>query len=420
MSDIITDIITQHAEEAAFLWQLRGGIVHAPHYTLEELAGHDERAEAHLDGLRIASEPGWVVCREQLVWQEGGETFAAAVLALEGGTDERYSTVLEAASGTEEQARGFVSALGWLPYKRVKARIEQLLNAESAAMQYLGIAGAAVHRQDPGVHLATALAVPDGRLQARALKAVGELGRRDLLGSLYPHLQAEDQKSRFYAAWSAVRLGDDRAVRVLMEIAEAGGLYAEKALDLALRRLPVAQALDVVRRFDAEPERQRLGVIGAGVVGDPALVPWLIEQMAVPELSRVAGEAFTNITGVDLAYHDLEGEWPEGFEAGPTEDSEDENVEMDRDEDLPWPDPALVAAWWHTHGGAFQTGTRYFLGQPLSEPVLQDALRLGMQRQRAAAALELALLYPDQPLFEVRAPGFRQQRMLGLAPAWAG
>ena len=25
------------------------------------------------------------------------------------------------------------------------------------------------------------------------------------------------------------------------------------------------------------------------------------------------------ITGVDITYEDLEGEWPEGFEAGPTE-----------------------------------------------------------------------------------------------------
>jgi len=57
--------------------------------------------------------------------------------------------------------------------------------------------------------------------------------------------------------------------------------------------------------------------------------------MTIPELARVAGEAFTMITGVDIAYEDLEGAWPEGFVAGPTEDPEDENVAMDPDEDLP-------------------------------------------------------------------------------------
>jgi hypothetical protein len=39
-------------------------------------------------------------------------------------------------------------------------------------------------------------------------------------------------------------------------------------------------------------------------------------------------------------------------------------------------------------------------------------LRSGYQRQRIAAALELALMRPDRPLFERRAPAFRQQALL--------
>ena len=35
-------------------------------------------------------------------------------------------------------------------------------------------------------------------------------------------------------------------------------------------------------------------------------------------------------------------------------------------------------------------------------------------RQRAAAALELAIRYPDQPLFNVKAPARRQKKRLGL------
>jgi hypothetical protein len=41
-----------------------------------------------------------------------------------------------------------------------------------------------------------------------------------------------------------------------------------------------------------------------------------------------------------------------------------------------------------------------------------DVLRNGRQRQGAAAPLELAVRQPGQPLFEVRAPGCRQQQML--------
>lgn len=45
-------IIDQHAEGAAFLWLLRDAAVAAPHYSLKDLAGLDNRVEAHLDGLR--------------------------------------------------------------------------------------------------------------------------------------------------------------------------------------------------------------------------------------------------------------------------------------------------------------------------------------------------------------------------------
>ena len=63
-------------------------------------------------------------------------------------------------------------------------------------------------------------------------------------------------------------------------------------------------------------------------------------------------------------YHN--GEWPEGFEAGPTDAPEDENVGMDPDEDLPWPKPEALHAWWKNRQGQFRPGTRYLLGKPMS------------------------------------------------------
>jgi len=116
---------------------------------------------------------------------------------------------------------------------------------------------------------------------------------------------------------------------------------------------------------------------------------------------------------VDLAYRDLERKPPEDFNAGPTEDPKDENVEMDPDDNLPWPEPALVQKWWDKNRGQFQTGTRYLLGKPMTVEWLKTVLRDGRQRQRAAAALELAIRHPGQPLFNVAAPGFRQQQVLG-------
>src|SRR6266568_4893926 len=86
---------------------------------------------------------------------------------------------------------------------------------------------------------------------------------------------------------------------------------------------------------------------------------------------------------------------------------------MDPDDNLPWPEPALVQKWWDKNRGQFQNGTRYLLGKPMTIEWLKTVLRDGRQRQRAAAALELAIRQPGTPLFNVKAPGFRQIQLLG-------
>jgi uncharacterized protein (TIGR02270 family) len=407
------DLAWEHLEGASFLWRQRDRAASAPHYDLVDLARLDDRLDAHLDGLRI-SRVFWSVYEEAFSLRESGQVFIAGILTFEKRDETPIQDVLDKGDTSPEHCRGLISALGWLPHALAAGHIPKLLESDSRELRRVGLAGSAVHRLDPGRPLVDALNDSDTVLRARALKACGELGRRDLLPILLEHLRAEDQKSRFYAAWSAALLGSNAGAPVLRDVAQAGGPYSERACSLALQRMSVADGHSWNRELASQPERQRLSVIGAGALGDPAAVPWLNENMMVPELARVAGESFTMITGVDIAYENLEGEWPEGFEAGPTENPEDEDVALDPDEDLPWPNPELIEAWWNNNKGAFRSGTRYLLGKPISGEQCQHVLRYGYQRQRAAAAIELAMLQPGQPLFEVRAPGFRQKRLLGV------
>jgi uncharacterized protein (TIGR02270 family) len=103
---------------------------------------------------------------------------------------------------------------------------------------------------------------------------------------------------------------------------------------------------------------------------------------------------------------------PEAFAPGPTDDPGDENVDLDPDEDLPWPDSVALEGWWKRHGSELSPGIRHLLGKPISIEWLQQVLRTGHQRQRAAAALELKILHPRLPLFNFQAPAFRQQLLL--------
>ncbi len=411
---IIESIVSQHAEEAAFLWLLRDAAVSAPHYSLTDLAELDSRVEAHIDGLRIAGDEGWSCCAEGLQQEESGEVFAATVIALEGEDPRRIEQVCAAVEAAPETARGFVSAVGWTAPDKLRGKVAGLLEAGSPLWRRIGIAACAAHRVDCGERLSRAFEDADPKLRARALRAAGELARRDLLPALRRQMRAEVPACGFWAAWSAVLLGDrGEGLSALQSIAGSATPLGSRAIQVVLRSLPPAAAGEWLKASAPYPEHRRDLVTGCGVSGDPVYIPWLITRMEeAPDLARVAGEALSLITGVDIAYEDLEGDPPDDFEAGPTERPEDEDVSPDPDEDLPWPNPEPIKAWWDANSGGFRIGTRYLMGEPVSEPQCRRVLETGSQRQRQAAALELALLRPDAPLFETRAPGFRQQEWL--------
>jgi uncharacterized protein (TIGR02270 family) len=412
MSKIIESIVTQHAEEAAFLWLLREGTITAPHYNLKDLTDHDDRIDAHVDGLRIAGERGWEICKIALGQEEAGEMFAASVLAFERAGESRIEAVLEVGAKSYGLSRGLVSALGWILYASMTNSLTRLLNADSPFLRRIGLAGMAVHRQDPGPVLGEFLNSDDTLLRSRALKAAGELGRRDLMEHIKASYTSEDFTRRFWAAWAGALLGERASLPVLQEMALAPSPFQERASALALRALGLDRALEWHKELVAKPDLLRLAAQGVGVIGDRVLIPWLLEQMTRAEIARVAGESFSMITGLDLEYENFEAEWPEGFEAGPTENPEDEDVTMDGDEDLPWPHVERIQKWWSQNKGRFTDGTRYLCGQPMTIESLNQVLRTGRQRQRIAAAIELAMRQPGTPLFNTSAPGFRQQALL--------
>jgi uncharacterized protein (TIGR02270 family) len=407
------EVVAQHAEDAAFLWFSRDRAVGAPHYYLKDLVRLDERVEANIDGLRVAGSVGWDLAAKAIEKGEPGAFFAAAVLAFESKDSKRVDLVLGAAKDPA-LTRAVISAIGWMRFENAKATLESLSRSERPEIRRLAVASYAVHRVDPGELLRRSVGDADTSLQNRSFQAAAELGRTDLAYTIARYIFSRNESSRFYAAWSTARLGirDRDVVATLRAAVESGGPHAERALQMALRCLRLDEAHAWLSEMLKDPKRLRVGVIGVGIVGDPARASELIGYMRVEQVARVAGEAFSMITGADLKYLDLDRPKPEAFEAGPNDNPNDPAVAMDEDDDLPWPAQEAVRKWWDKRQDEFRPGVRYLRGKPIDRPALVDALKNAYQRQRAAAALELALLRPSDPMFEVRAPGRRQSEAL--------
>jgi len=403
--DLERSICEEHASEAAFMWALRDRAVVDPAYDRTSIAELDERVEAHVDGLRLAGALGWecalAVLEEDV---DGGAAFVPTVLALEQRNLKGFARVLDRAGEDPSGARGIVSAMGWIPFSLVRPILPGLLAGRCPPpMIWLGIAACAVHRQDPGHVLGYALASPSARVRARALRAVGELGRADHLPDLRVAMSDTDEACRFWAAWSAALAKDPKAPEALWAFAATGGGFAERAAAMTMRCMDPRAGLTWLYALAGMADGMRPALAGAGALGDPALVPWLFEAMKSPETARLAGLSFSMITGLDIAEEKLAKDAPEGVVAGPSDDAEDEDVDMDPEDGLPWPDPVALGGWWKREGKQFQKGTRYLLGKPIAEDGwLEKVVETGHQAARAAAAVELVMAGRKRGVVEVR------------------
>jgi uncharacterized protein (TIGR02270 family) len=402
-------IVDLHAEEAAILWLQRDRAVDAPHYNRKFLGRLDERLEANIDGLRVAGRAGWEIARAAFDRApEPGEVFALAALGFGAGSGRGIGEVLDIVEADVSGGlrRAAVSALGWLDPGQLRGCVQPLLDDRRAAVRALGLGACAVHRADPGDRLGPFLrdAAP---VAAEAAKLAGRLGRVDLMPDIAQALRRDDGPA-FPAAEAAVLLGDrGRALDLLRHEALAPG--KEAAFELAVLAMDPQDVRTWIGRLG--PSAEMLAVRAAGLIGDAALVHWLIGRMDDPHLGRRAGESLSLITGADLAFLDLDGAVPAGAPEGPNDDPAHPDVDLDRDAELVWPDPAKVAAWWGECRSRFPDGPRHFLGLQRSESALEAGFATGFQRQRRAAALGLSCLRPGRALPNWR----RRERAAGAA-----
>ena len=413
---VIPHILSQHAEEAAFKWLLRNRAVGQPHYRLKDLARLDSAVEAHLDGLRVAGEAGWECVREELVHAEAGEFFTTAWLAL--ALDKR--SAFEEMTGKAASMHGgdpgieaaIVSAILWQEGPGAARIAGELLDSSQAGERRLGVIAAGRMRSLTAPRFLRLFEGHDPDLTLPLLQAAGQSNLPELLPALKSLLREASGEIRFRAAWAAAIAGDAGSVAVLREFIRADFPSAADAVALYFRRAPLAEASECQRLLAGHTATSRLAILAAGAAGLPAAADYLFDCMAIPGHARVAGEALSTITGVDLDQEDLSTDVPPDFEAGPTEDPDDDDTGMDPDENLPWPHQEKIRQWWEIRRGDFAPGMRLLLGRPLRVGDLATVLASGRQRQRAAAALELVVLQRATPLFDTAAPASRQLALL--------
>ncbi len=294
---VVTHVIRQHAEQAAFFWAQRDTLLMADPPDLPVIAGVDGRLEANLDGLRIAGPAAWpFVVAAYEDFAEKGELFLYTWLAIEQSNGRRLAEAVEFGRQSGDEARGLIGALAWHKPQTIAAEVRDWIGAHDAFKRFLGVSACLGHGVDPKQMLARLVRDPDARVRAGSLRLAGELRRADLADELKAALDDSDEKARFWAAWALTELGSgDLASGELRKVAVGGGPDALTALRAAVKAAPDKDVRAWMGELLKSAQTASLAVRGAGMLGDRTVLHWLVHQMRQPALAVAAGAAFQDL-----------------------------------------------------------------------------------------------------------------------------
>jgi uncharacterized protein (TIGR02270 family) len=335
------------------------------------------------------------------------------VLALESGDMRRIEPLVARAEAEPEARRGIVGAIAWCRPALLAPTVRRWARSTGGFGRYLALCACSVHRAGGGSEAAARIGDADALVRGRALRLAGELGQVELLDPCMGRLNDDGEEAGFWAAWSAVLLGDRGvALQALKEIVLVDTPHRWVALEVAARAMGLELGAHFARALNGDARWRRALTVALGHLGDPAAAPWLIERMKAPELARFAGESFAMIAGADVEEDGLEQQSSLGAISEALKDDAAALADArDGDDTLPWPDQDAVTSWWRQRGGRFASGTRHLLGRPLDNAsACEHAWREGSQRQRRAAAYESALQRPGGIL-----PNWRAGNAGGIA-----
>lgn len=385
------DIAQEHLDEAAFLWMHWEHALVSPRYTLAEVAdGPEERLRAHVDGLVVG---GAVVAERLLIpalsHDEPEFRFAAASALLASGEPARREAAIDAlaaAGGPALAALGRAFALH--PSAETTQALLERCPALPPAARRVVLEACARTDADPGACLESALRGPEPATLAAGLEVARRQKRLapELVDQL---LSGTDAAAAEAALRCGLRLGAPKAWSVALARGRAPNPPAE-----ALPWLAIGGAADDQRRLlelATDPETRRGALPALGVAGRVSGAELCLDLMKDEWSARLAGEAFSAITGLAIAGELADTEAVDPYDEIPpdAEPSAEPPPEPWGEGALVCPDREAVARWWMAERGRFAPDKRYLAGVPASAGRAVALLGSAPMRGRPALALEV-------------------------------
>ena len=402
-------LYAEHLEEAAFLYDQRGVLLHDEGVAWTDLQHLEERLEAHLDGLFVGHQTAEEMCLNAVAEGEPGEKHAAVRIFCRQGRVDRVARAMETLDLHDDES---VLALrnglkqewpaAWRP--ELPRIFEEKTDASLSVLTKL----IGFQRLPFEELLIKFFPLCSHDLRYPLIWSLGRLKARSAQGALNACLEEPDASQSTAAALALLRMGDPLEALPAVGKHETGSLGMPQLFKLMFSG-GKEQCGHLIRCLDGGTQTADLA-IALGVLGDPTAVPPLLSLAGDKEHGDAAALALNLITGADL--------FEETFVPEPVDPDElfdDELTSKGRDGVNAGPDPSAGETvtrlsntketwqgWWQTHRSAFQSGICYRNGQPYGPAALIDSLKSERSSPfvRRLAAEELVIRYGIDVAFE--------------------
>ncbi|MGE3171966.1 MAG: hypothetical protein AB7O97_05020 [Planctomycetota bacterium] len=380
---VIPDIVEEHFDELDFLWELRDANLETEDWDLADLAAHEDRAEAHLDGLRLAGAHGAALARRQIGGGEPGAALASTLVLLDAGDEDAVRDAL--LGGDAPVVDGVRRALrhrdGALEAELVR------LAAGDDALRAAAAADVLAFRRRKVAVPAALLGADDAGARAWAFAAMGRAGGLDA-AALETGLADAEAAVRRAALRAAAR---QRTADLLPRCRAAAARPTDPdpaAIEL-LGAIGGAEDEAVLLQLTGRPDVAAAAVLALGALGRPSVAPPLLDLFADDALGPLAVRAYRRLTGAT----DVEGERP----LAPPDEVADA---------LP-PDPQKARADWDRRRQQLRDGALWQLGVEIGQELPAQFDRFTLQC-RADVWLRLRHAGRRAPDLELEALARRQ------------
>ncbi|MCU7817010.1 MAG: hypothetical protein KZQ81_17890, partial [Candidatus Thiodiazotropha sp. (ex Rostrolucina anterorostrata)] len=353
---------------------------------------NDRQLHRIQDSLETQGEP----MLSRIPLHDWGAVYTVAYISIITDNESTFHNAVDAVA-KEEQSRELSHALRNFSFETVTPFINHIAHHENPWVQVAVIRAVGHHFDEINPdwllpHLNSELpAVP-----VAALRVIGDKGLTGHAEHVKSLLDHEDDSVRFQAAFSGNLLGIEGAYETILPFCFTDNPYMRKALGLVHHLHDISAIKHAIPRIQDSQVSVRIKAYNIAMAGLVEWIPILLEWMKDPEYAPLAGEAFCFITGADLLTDDLiqrDPEVCESHEAPLAQKRKQDPWTQAYEEDLPWPDPEAVTAWWEVNQHRFQPETRYLAGKTLTEDNLCLISEEGTQPQRHQADLVLRLYH---------------------------